>query len=92
MRLAGHVARMGRKLHEGSWSVNLEERVSFEEPGIDGRIIRKSDDIIVINSKMSVHYYGTSAAQRSLYFFTAARTCCCSEQKIFTRPDDCAAL
>jgi hypothetical protein len=25
-------------------------------------------------------------------FFTVARTCCCSEQKIFTRSDDCAAI
>jgi hypothetical protein len=25
-------------------------------------------------------------------FFTVARTCYCSEQKIFTRPDDCAEL
>jgi hypothetical protein len=30
--------------------------------------------------------------QRSLSLFTAARTCYCSDQKIFTRPDDCAAL
>jgi hypothetical protein len=27
-----------------------------------------------------------------LIFFTAARTCYCSQQKIFTRPDDCATL
>jgi hypothetical protein len=31
--------------------------------------------------------------QRSFEFlFTAARTCYCTEQKIFTRPDDCATL
>jgi hypothetical protein len=28
----------------------------------------------------------------ALVFFTAARTCYCSEQKIFTQPDDHAAL
>jgi hypothetical protein len=27
-----------------------------------------------------------------LISFTVARTCCCSEQKIFARSDDCAAL
>jgi hypothetical protein len=28
----------------------------------------------------------------SNFFFTVAQTRCCSEQKMFTRPDDCAAL
>jgi hypothetical protein len=28
----------------------------------------------------------------SNFFFTAARTCYCHKQKLFTGPDDCAAL
>jgi hypothetical protein len=33
---------------------------------------------------------GTSTQLSLWMFFTAARICYCSEQKIFTRPDDCA--
>jgi hypothetical protein len=35
---------------------------------------------------------GTLGPSVPYNFFTAARTCYCSEQKIFTRPDDCAAF
>ena len=39
MRLAGHVARMGRDVHTGFWWGNLRERDHLEDPGIDRRII-----------------------------------------------------
>jgi hypothetical protein len=40
MRLAGHVARMGRgEAYTGFWWGNLRERDHLRDPGIDGRII-----------------------------------------------------
>ena len=39
VRLAGHVARMGRDVHTGFWWGNLRERDHLEDPGIDRRII-----------------------------------------------------
>ena len=37
MRLAGHVARMGKR--RGVYRGNLRERGHLEDPGLDGRII-----------------------------------------------------
>ena len=40
IRLAGHVARMGRgDAYTGLWWGNLRERDRLEDPGLDGRII-----------------------------------------------------
>jgi hypothetical protein len=40
IRLAGHVARMGRgEVYTGFWWANQRERDHLEEPGVDGRII-----------------------------------------------------
>jgi len=40
MRLAGHVARMGRGLaYAGFWLGNLKERDHLGDPGVDVRII-----------------------------------------------------
>jgi hypothetical protein len=40
MRCVGHVARVGRQeMPKGFLSLNLKERVSFEDPGVDGRRI-----------------------------------------------------
>jgi len=41
MRLAGHVARMGRrrKVCTVFWWGNLREKGYLEDPGVDGRII-----------------------------------------------------
>ena len=40
MRLAGHVARIGRgEVYAGFWWGNLRERVYLQDPGVDGRII-----------------------------------------------------
>jgi len=39
MRLAGHVARMGREeAYTGFWRGNVKERYNLEDPGVDGRI------------------------------------------------------
>ena len=40
MRLAGHVARMGRgEMHTGFWWGDMKVRDHLEDPGVDGRII-----------------------------------------------------
>jgi len=40
MRLAGHVARIGKgETYTGFWWGNLRERDHLEDPGADGRII-----------------------------------------------------
>jgi len=40
MRLAGHVARMGRfETYTGFWWGNLREGNHLEDPGLDGKII-----------------------------------------------------
>jgi hypothetical protein len=41
IRWAGHVARMGEKLHTGFWWGNLREGDHLEDPGVDRRIILK---------------------------------------------------
>ena len=42
IRLAGHVASMGRKeVYAGIWLGNLTERDHLEDPGVDGRMILK---------------------------------------------------
>jgi hypothetical protein len=42
LRLAGHVARMGRgEVRTGLYWGNLREGGHFEDPGVDGRIILK---------------------------------------------------
>jgi len=39
MEMAGHAACIGEEVHTGfSWG-NLKERVHFEDPGFDGKII-----------------------------------------------------
>jgi hypothetical protein len=40
IRWVGHVARMeGKRGDTGFWWGNLRERVKFEDPGVDGKII-----------------------------------------------------
>jgi hypothetical protein len=42
MRLAGHVARMGkREVHAGFWVGDVREGDHLGDPGVDGRIILK---------------------------------------------------
>ena len=42
MRWARHVARTGRgEVYTGHWCENLKERDHLEDPGLDGRIIKK---------------------------------------------------
>ena len=42
MRLARHVAHMGREtVHSGFWWGNPRERHHLEDPGVDGMIILK---------------------------------------------------
>jgi hypothetical protein len=39
-KIAGHVARMGQEeLHAGFWWGNQREGDTFEDPGVDGKII-----------------------------------------------------
>jgi len=43
MRWEGHVARRGRgEVYTGFWWGNLRERVHWEDPGVDERIILRS--------------------------------------------------
>jgi hypothetical protein len=51
-----------------------------------------SEALKFLNFIRQIPVLSSSAAAYPLISFTAVRTCCCSEQKIFTRPDDCGTL